>query len=79
MIRAAHRSRRPPRAGTPTTTDPTRDPHPIGPLQMTSSPAGDPRLEHISVEVFDEEDVGKATDRLREAGMNHLVQDETTC
>ena len=37
------------------------------------------RLNHLGVEVFDDEDVTAATDRLKTQGMDHLVEDETTC
>ena len=37
------------------------------------------RLNHLGVEVFDDEDVAAATDRLRTSGMETLVEDETTC
>ena len=37
------------------------------------------RLNHLGVEVFGEEDVAAATQRLRDAGMADLVEDETTC
>ena len=37
------------------------------------------RLNHLGVEVFDDEDVSQATERLRAAGLADLVEDETTC
>jgi catechol 2,3-dioxygenase-like lactoylglutathione lyase family enzyme len=37
------------------------------------------RLNHLGVEVFDDADVTEATGRLRAAGLDHLVEDETTC
>ena len=37
------------------------------------------RLNHLGVEVFDDEDVAAATERLKAAGLSHLVEDETTC
>ena len=37
------------------------------------------RLNHLGVEVFDEEDVTAATERLKASKMEHLVEDETTC
>jgi len=37
------------------------------------------RLNHLGVEVFDDEQVGAATGRLKDAGLEHLVEDETTC
>ncbi|MFT5696680.1 MAG: catechol 2,3-dioxygenase-like lactoylglutathione lyase family enzyme [Myxococcota bacterium] len=37
------------------------------------------RLNHLGVEVFEDEEVTSATDRLRAAGMDTLVEDEVTC
>ena len=37
------------------------------------------RLNHLGVEVFEAEEVTQATDRLREAGLAALVEDESTC
>ena len=37
------------------------------------------RLNHLGVEVFDDEEVASATERLKASGMEHLVEDETTC
>ncbi len=37
------------------------------------------RLNHLGVEVFEAEDVTAATNRLKEAGLAALVEDETTC
>lgn len=37
------------------------------------------RLNHLGVEVFEDEEVTTATDRLRAAGMDTLVEDEVTC
>ena len=37
------------------------------------------RLNHLGVEVFDDEEVSEATERLKASGMEHLVEDETTC
>ena len=37
------------------------------------------RINHLGVEVFDDADVHRATDRLKAAGMEHLVEDESTC
>jgi hypothetical protein len=48
-------------------------------LVLFESPDASERLNHLGVEVFDGEEVTQATDRLREAGMQHLIQDETTC
>jgi len=48
-------------------------------LVLFEAPDASERLNHLGVEVFDDEDVTRATERLREGGMRHLVQDETTC
>ena len=48
-------------------------------LVLFESTDASERLNHLGVEVFDDEEVGAATERLRESGMEHLVQDETTC
>ena len=37
------------------------------------------RLNHLGVEGFGDEDVNAATGRLRAAGMETVVEDETTC
>ncbi|MEM9175048.1 MAG: ArsI/CadI family heavy metal resistance metalloenzyme [Myxococcota bacterium] len=37
------------------------------------------RLNHLGVEVFEEEDVTAATERLKAAGLAELVEDEATC
>ena len=37
------------------------------------------RLNHLGVEVFADEDVTAATERLKSADLDHLVEDETTC
>ena len=48
-------------------------------LVLFEVPNAEERLNHLGVEVFDDEEVGAATDRLRAAGMDTLVEDETTC
>lgn len=48
-------------------------------LVLFELPDASERLNHLGVEVFDDEDVTRATGRLRAAGMEHLVEDETTC
>jgi len=48
-------------------------------LVLFEKPDATERLNHLGVEVFEDEEVSEATDRLRDAGMKHLVQDETTC
>ena len=48
-------------------------------LVLFEIPDADERLNHLGVEVFGEEDVGAATQRLRAAGMETSIEDETTC
>lgn len=48
-------------------------------LVLFEAPNASERLNHLGVEVFDDEDVTAATERLRAEGMEHLVEDETTC
>ena len=48
-------------------------------LVLFEVPGADERINHLGVEVFEDEDVAVATERLRAAGMDHLVEDETTC
>ncbi len=48
-------------------------------LVLFELPDAPERLNHLGVEVFDDEDVSVATERLKAAGMQHLVEDETTC
>jgi len=48
-------------------------------LVLFEVPDAPERLNHLGVEVFDDEDVHVATERLRAAGMDHLIEDETTC
>ncbi len=48
-------------------------------LVLFEEPDAPERLNHLGVEVFDDEEVGAATERLKAAGMDHLVQDQTTC
>ena len=48
-------------------------------LVRFESPDAPERLNHLGVEVFDDADVGEATKRLKAAGLEHLVEDETTC
>jgi catechol 2,3-dioxygenase-like lactoylglutathione lyase family enzyme len=48
-------------------------------LVLFELPDAPERLNHLGVEVFDGEDVLAATERIRAAGMDHLVEDETTC
>jgi len=48
-------------------------------LVLFESPDAPERLNHLGVEVFEDDDVSAATERLKAAGMEHLVEDETTC
>jgi catechol 2,3-dioxygenase-like lactoylglutathione lyase family enzyme len=48
-------------------------------LVLFELPDAPERLNHLGVEVFDDEDVASATARLKQAGLEHLVEDETTC
>ncbi len=48
-------------------------------LVLFEVPDATERLNHLGVEVFRDEDVHVATERLRAAGMQHLVEDEKTC
>ena len=48
-------------------------------LVLFEAPDADERLNHLGVEVFAQEDVAAATERLRAAGLADLVEDETTC
>ena len=48
-------------------------------LVLFELPDAPERLNHLGVEVFDEEEVSAATERLRSADLAHLVEDETTC
>ncbi len=48
-------------------------------LVLFELPDAPERLNHLGVEVFDDEEVTGATERLKAAGMDHLVEDESTC
>jgi catechol 2,3-dioxygenase-like lactoylglutathione lyase family enzyme len=48
-------------------------------LVLFENPEATERINHLGVEVFDDADVHGATDRLKAAGMQHLVEDESTC
>jgi len=48
-------------------------------LVLFESDDADERLNHLGVEVFDDEEVASATERLKAAGMADLVEDGTTC
>ncbi len=48
-------------------------------LVLFELPDAPERLNHLGVEVFEDEAVTAATERLKAEGMEHLVEDETTC
>lgn len=48
-------------------------------LVLFENPDADERLNHLGVEVFSDEDVHAATDRLKAAGMADKVEDQETC
>ncbi len=48
-------------------------------LVLFELPDAPERLNHLGVDVFGDEDVSAATERLRASGMEHLIEDETTC
>ncbi|MCS5636501.1 MAG: VOC family protein [Myxococcota bacterium] len=48
-------------------------------LVLFENPGAGERLNHLGVEVFSDEDVHAATDRLKAAGMADKVEDEETC
>jgi len=48
-------------------------------LVLFESPDADESLNHLGVEVFGDEDVAVAAERLKANGMTELVEDETTC
>ena len=48
-------------------------------LVLFELPDAPERLNHLGVEVFADEAVDAATARLKAEGMEHLVEDETTC
>jgi len=48
-------------------------------LVLFEQPGAAERLNHLGVEVFDGEAVDAAAERLRAAGMDPLIEDETTC
>ena len=47
-------------------------------LVLFENPEAPERINHLGVEVFEDADVRVATDRLKAAGMEHLVEDEST-
>lgn len=48
-------------------------------LVLFENPGAAERLNHLGVEVFDDDDVRTATDRLKSAGLVDSVEDEQTC
>jgi catechol 2,3-dioxygenase-like lactoylglutathione lyase family enzyme len=48
-------------------------------LVLFENPEAPERINHLGVEVFADDEVRSATERLRAAGMEHLVEDESTC
>ncbi|MDP3936894.1 MAG: ArsI/CadI family heavy metal resistance metalloenzyme [Deltaproteobacteria bacterium] len=48
-------------------------------LVLFEMPDAPERLNHLGVEVFEDEEVTAATERLKTSGMEHLVEDQTTC
>ncbi len=54
-------------------------PEPPLKLVLFENPEADERLNHLGVEVFQDEDVHAATERLKAADMVHAVEDEKTC
>lgn len=48
-------------------------------LVLFEDPSAAERLNHLGVEVFEGEEVTAATERLKAAGLDTLVEDETTC
>ncbi|MAE94313.1 MAG: glyoxalase/bleomycin resistance/extradiol dioxygenase family protein [Deltaproteobacteria bacterium] len=54
------------------------DEPPLKLVLFESSDAPD-RINHLGVEVFADEQVGQATDRLKAAGLETSVEDEATC
>ena len=48
-------------------------------LVLFENPEAAERINHLGVEVFEDAEVRSATERLKAAGMEHLVEDESTC
>ena len=53
--------------------------HPPLKLVLFEAPGAPERLNHLGVEVFEDEQVTAATDRLKAAGLVDRVEDQTTC
>ena len=48
-------------------------------LVLFESPSASERLNHLGVEVFDDADVRRATERIGTAGLEHRIEGEKTC
>ena len=48
-------------------------------LVLFERPGAGERINHLGVEVFREEDVAAATDRIQGAGIDHSIERETRC
>jgi hypothetical protein len=48
-------------------------------LVLFEAPDAPERLNHLGVEVFEDEQVTAATERLKAGGLETLVEDQTTC
>ena len=48
-------------------------------LVLFEAPDADERINHLGVEVMEADAVSAATERLRSAGLDHLIEDQTTC
>ena len=48
-------------------------------LVLFEDPTASERLNHLGVEVFDDADVSNATNRIRAAGLEYSVENDTTC
>ena len=48
-------------------------------LVLFEQPDAPERLNHLGVEVFEGEEVTQATQRLKDAGLAEVVEDQTTC
>jgi len=53
--------------------------HPPLKLVLFETPGAPERLNHLGVEVFEDEQVTAATERLKAAGLVDRVEDQTTC
>ena len=48
-------------------------------LVLFEDPSASERLNHLGVEVFDDADVSDATNRIRAAGLEYSIENDTTC